>query len=125
MKSNRISKDLGLRILDLVTVQIIGARVISLCNVHYLLLCPCYAMLRCVLLYPLGVSLEGKTTGCAKMNSVGRGMDADGEAEGEEISTAPLALLDPSVGDGDVSGPGEALMEAVSVALKELEGGAW
>jgi hypothetical protein len=59
------------------------------------------------------------------MNSVGRGMDADGEAEAEEISTAPLALLDPSAGDGDVSGPGEALMEAVSVALKELEGGAW
>lgn len=52
-------------------------------------------------------------------------MDADGEAEGEEISTAPLASLDPSAVDGDVSGPGVAPMEAVSVALKELEGGAW
>ena len=125
MKSNRISKVFGLRILDLVTVQIIGARVVSLCNVHYVLLYPCCAVLCCALLYPLGVSLEGKTTGCAKINSVGRGMDADGEAEGEEISTAPLASLDPSAVDGDVSGPGVAPMEAVSVALKELEGGAW
>ena len=50
------------------------------------------------------------------MNSIGRVRGADGES-----STALLVSLDPSA--ADVSGPDTELIEVLSVALKELEGG--
>ena len=54
---------------------------------------------------------------------MGRVWGAEGWAEEGDSSTALLVSLDAGV--EDVSGAGMEVLEALSVALKELEGGEW